>query len=243
MIQSVDPHRFDAALFDMDGVITNTAIVHEAAWTDAFAPVLSSAEEPPFTHEDYRLHVDGKPRKDGIRAFLLSRNIGFDDVLVDTIAKDKNAAFLQRIDERGVAVLPGAVDTLAQFRLAGLKLGLFTASRNAPRVLAKANLAGLFDAVVDGAVATKMGLSGKPQPDVPLACAAQLGVTPARCILFEDAVAGIKAGLAGHFGQVVGISGEADAKVLRDAGAQTIVRSLADVALLRAYAPPRACLV
>jgi beta-phosphoglucomutase family hydrolase len=220
------------AVFDMDGVVTSTARLHERAWKSVFDRILAEAgDERPFTHEDYRAHVDGRIRADGVRTFLASRAIPADEALVERIADEKNALFVHLLETEGAIVLPGARELLAALRGARIGVGLFTASRNADRVLASTKLSEAFDARVDGNTAAAEGLAGKPAPDLPLACAARLGVPPSRCALFEDAVPGIEAGRAGGFRHVIGIASGADAERLTRAGAEGTVPSLAGIRL------------
>ncbi len=228
----LDRAEIDGAVFDLDGVITTTARLHERAWEEAFDAYLVDHLDPaPFTHHDYRRYVDGRPRADGVRTFLTSRGFAFDDVVVARIAETKNAIFLRYLDRDGAEVLPGARALLTALRTAGFRVGLFTASRNATHVLETAGLSHAFDAQVDGVVAARRGLAGKPEPDMPLACATELGVEPRRCALFEDAEVGIRAGLAGGFGRVVGVASGADAADLLVVGAHEVVETLAYVRL------------
>jgi len=232
MTIALDPDALDGAVFDMDGVVTSTARVHEAAWKAVFDPFLAAhGDQSPFTHADYRSYVDGRTREDGIRTFLASRGIEADSPVVERIAADKNALYHERLDREGANVLPGARALVSQMRAAGLRVGLFTGSRNAERVLSAAGLSDVFDARADGHVAAAEGLASKPAPDLPLACAARLGVAPARCAFFEDAVAGVEAGRAGGFAPVVGIASADDAQSLLDAGADRVVPSLDHVRL------------
>ncbi len=228
----LDHAAFDGAVFDLDGVIATTARLHERAWKEAFDAYLVDHHDPdPFTHLDYRRHVDGRSRADGVRTFLASRGFAFDEDTVAAIAETKNAIFLRYLDRDGAEVLPGARGLLSGLRTAGFRLGLFTASRNATRVLATVGLTHAFDAQVDGIVAARKRLAGKPEPDMPLACAAALGVAPRRCVLFEDAEVGVRAGLAGGFGRVIGVASAADAAALLAVGAHDVVGTLADIQL------------
>jgi len=231
---SLDAASLDGAVFDMDGVVTSTARVHERAWKTVFDRVLAErGDERPFTHEDYRAYVDGRIRADGVRTFLSSRGIAPEEPLVERIAAEKNDIFVNLVETDGADVLPGARELLGALRAAGLGVGLFTASRNAERVLGAAGLLDAFDARVDGYVAAAEDLAGKPAPDLPLACAARLAVAPGRCAFFEDAVAGVEAGRAGGFARVIGVAEGADADNLIAAGADETVPSLAHVTLAR----------
>jgi beta-phosphoglucomutase family hydrolase len=225
----------DGAIFDMDGVVTDTAAMHEQAWKRVFDAVLQArGDQRLFSHEDYVDLVDGRPRRDGALAFLASRGIEPGEDELDDVCTDKNAAFRDALDETGVTVLPGARQLLQDLRDRGLHTGLFTASRNAADVLRSGDLADAFDARVDGEIARELGLPGKPAPDVPLELADRLGVAPSRCAFFEDSRAGIRAGLAGRFAVVIGVAGGEAAAALRRLGAHATVASLAEVELVGA---------
>ncbi|MEX1344399.1 MAG: trehalose-phosphatase, partial [Candidatus Limnocylindrales bacterium] len=247
--ESTPPHRplarpagVDAVIFDMDGVITDTASVHAAAWKQLFDEYLAARSrrtgEPfePFDIEaDYRPHVDGKPRYDGVRDFLRSRGIELpegdprDPPEAETICglgNRKNRAFLQRLEAEGAKAFQPAVDLVLALREAGLHVAIISASRNMAAVLEAAGLEGLFHVRVDGVVAAELGLPGKPDPAVFEEAASRLGVEPARAAVIEDAIAGVQAGRAGGFGIVVGVDRTGQADALRDAGADVVVSSL-----------------
>lgn len=157
----LDIRALDGAAFDMDGVVTDTARMHEGAWKAVFDAYLAAREgEPPFSHQDYVHHVDGRSRRDGARAFLGSRGIEPAASDLDAVCEDKNAAFRQALEQGGVEVLPGARLLLGDLRACGLRTGLFTASRNAGAVLAAAGLEDAFDARVDGETARAEGIAG-----------------------------------------------------------------------------------
>jgi beta-phosphoglucomutase family hydrolase len=226
----------EAVLFDLDGVLTRTAAVHAGAWKEAFDAFLrrhADATGEPFVPFDadaeYHDHVDGRPRLDGVRAFLAARGIplpeggpddGPDADTVHGLARRKNDRFEALLRERGVEVFPGSVRLLRDLRAAGLRTGLVTSSRHGRAVVAAAGLTALFDAMVDGADAAALGLRGKPAPDLFVTCAARLGVEPGRAAVVEDAVAGVQAGERGGFGLVVGVDrgGQRDALLARGAG-------------------------
>jgi beta-phosphoglucomutase family hydrolase len=234
-----------AGLFDLDGVLTKTASVHDAAWTEMFDAYLRTRAEGtgepfrPFDPEDdYRTYVDGKPRADGVRSFLTSRGItlpegGADDAseaeTVHGLGNRKNAILRERIREHGVEVYEGSVRYVQASRRAGLRTAVVSASANTPDVLASTGLAELFDAVVDGNVLRERGLQGKPAPDSFLAAAEELGVTAAEAAVFEDAVAGVEAGRAGGFAYVVGVDRVGHADALRGHGADIVVTDLAEL--------------
>lgn len=239
----------EAAVFDLDGVVTRTARVHLAAWKQAFEEFLArrsravGAGFTPFDEAEYRAHVDGKPRLDGVRGFLAARGLSLaegsplDPSAADTvqaIAKRKNILFLELLGRIGVEVDHGAVELIGSLRAAGLRVGVATSSRNAGAVLAQAGLASLFDAHVDGVVAAELGLRGKPAPDAFLECVRRLGASsPARCLVVEDATAGIAAGRAAGFALVVGVDRDGDGSRLRVAGADLVVRDLGELSAER----------
>jgi alpha,alpha-trehalase len=211
----VSPDRFDAVLFDMDGVVTRTAKIHFSAWKTTFDAYLSQSKGDkfkPFTNEDYLKYVDGKPREDGVRSFLASRQIklsegGADDPAgydsVSALARKKNEAFIQQIHAHGVEPYETTIDLIRLLRSVGIKTALVTASKNGAEILHVAKITDLFDAIVTGDDAQKQHLEGKPAPDVFLEAAKRLSVKPDRAIVVEDAEAGVQSGRAGHFGMVI----------------------------------------
>lgn len=234
-----------AVVFDLDGVVTFTARQHQAAWAELFdeflrRPVAVIGLPPaPFTEDDYRELVDGRPRLDGIRTFLRSRGILLpegapgdpsDAPTVHGLGRRKNELFHARIAREGVEVDPEAVRLLRELRAAGVRVGMASSSRNAGPILEAAGLAGLFDAAVDGVAAADLGLAGKPAPDIFLEALRQMGVPdPAAAAVVEDAASGVAAGRAGGFGLVIGIDRIGDPALLRDAGADRIITSFAGV--------------
>jgi beta-phosphoglucomutase family hydrolase len=239
----------DAVVFDLDGVVTRTAGAHRAAWRTLFDGFLrgragreGTAFEP-FTDADYRTHVDGRPRPDGVRTFLAARGIelpeGSDDDppgadTVTGLGRRKNELFGAAIRDAGVEVDAGAVRFVGELRGAGIPVGVASSSRNARLVLETAGLADLFEARVDGEVSARLGLAGKPAPDIFLACLHELGVDdPARAVVLEDAVAGVEAGRAGGFGLVIGVDRGDSAAALREHGADWVIQDFAEVTLDR----------
>ncbi len=225
-----------ALLFDLDGVITPTAEVHMRAWSRLFTAVLADyPAAAPYTDEDYFLHVDGKPRYDGVRDLLASRGLTLPDgepsdpATVDTVCglgNRKNEAFNAELAERGVEAYPGSLAFLERAEAAGLPVAVVSSSRNAVPVLAAAGLRDRFPVIVDGLVAAERGIPGKPAPDTFLDAAAQLGVAPEHAVVLEDAHSGVRAGRDGGFGLVVGVDRGADADALAAAGADVVVTDL-----------------
>ncbi len=234
------PESIRACLFDLDGVLTRTATVHMAAWKRTFDEYLqaTSPGERPFSQADYNRDVDGKPRADGVRDFLASRGItvpeghagdATDAGTVQGIATRKNELVLAELDEHGVDVYPGSMRYLQAVNEAGLPIAVVTASANGARVIAAGGFADFVLARVDGVVAAREGLRGKPAPDTFLAGARALGVDPAEAVVFEDALSGVAAGRAGKFGYVVGVDRVGQAEGLAAAGADVVVSDLAEL--------------
>jgi beta-phosphoglucomutase family hydrolase len=236
------PEGTRACLFDLDGVLTDTASVHAAAWKQMFDEFLRARDGAGFrpfdVHADYGPYVDGKPRLDGTRAFLASRGItlpegsaddGPDAETVNGLATKKNALVNEKIHTVGVDVYPGSVRYLHAVRDAGLTTAVVSSSANAELVLRVAGLADLVDHRVDGVVAKQRGLPGKPAPDTFLAAAADLDVPKEAAVVFEDALAGVESGRAGGFGFVVGVDRLGQAAALKEHGADVVVADLADL--------------
>lgn len=244
-IGTLHPPPPEAAVFDLDGVITRTAEVHFAAWKQLFDeflarhPSRSPADARAFTPEDYHAYVDGKPRRDGVRDFLASRGITLppdgdapDRPTLRSLGDRKNACFLALIERDGVPVDHAAVALVRELRAAGVRVGIATSSRNADTILGRAGLDSLFAARVDGDASEALGLRGKPAPDIFLECLRRLGSSaPARAIVVEDAAAGVAAGRAGRFGLVIGVDRGGNQARLAEAGAHWIVRDLREITL------------
>ena len=236
-----------AVLFDMDGVVTDTAVAHVAAWKQLFdeflrarAAATGTAFEPFDATRDYRAHVDGKPRHDGVASFLSARGIvlpygepedGPDRETVCGLAARKNGHFRAWLATHPVKPFPGTLQLLRQLRQAGLRTALFSASRNAPAVLASARLSESFDVVLDGTELARRGLPGKPDPAMLLETASALGIAPRAAAVIEDAAAGVKSAVAGGFGLVIGVDRHGDGEYLRAAGASVVVGDLAELRL------------
>jgi beta-phosphoglucomutase family hydrolase len=233
------PEGIQAALFDMDGVLTDTAKVHGAAWKEMFDAFLEPRGQPPFDPgRDYEQYVDGKPRYDGVRDFLASRGIelpegGPDDPpdaeTVHGLGNRKNELVQKLIRERGVDAYPGSIRYVEAARDAGLRRAVVSSSANTREILKAAGIEDLFEVVVDGHAVHDRGLKGKPAPDTFLEGARELGVEPEHAAVFEDALAGVEAGRAGRFGHVVGVNRGDEADALRAHGADVVVDDLADL--------------
>ncbi|MFE0103419.1 HAD family hydrolase [Streptomyces sp. NPDC059009] len=236
------PDAVRACLFDLDGVITKTAVVHAAAWKETFDAFLLGWEGPDFRPFDpvveYDEYVDGMPRADGVRSFLAARGIELpegrpDDTAdlptVQGLAKRKNTLVLGKIRTGGVEAYDGTLRYVAAVRAAGLVTAVVSASANCRDVLRAVDAEPLFDVRIDGLVATERRLPGKPRPDTFLAAAGDLGVEPAQAAVFEDALAGMDAGRAGRFGYVVGVDRGGQADALKAHGADRVVADLAEL--------------
>ena len=241
------PAAVTACLFDLDGVLTPTAEVHDAAWRemfDAFLREWSAGTGEPFQPfdpgADYEKYVDGRARADGVRSFLASRGISLPEGTPDDppaartihgLANRKNEVLVRTIHEHGVTAYPGSVAYLRAAQGVGLRRAVVSASANCAEVVAAAGLAELLEVRVDGQLAEREGLRGKPAPDPFLAAARMLGVAPEHAAVFEDALAGVAAGVAGGFGYVVGVDrvGGGHADALRAGGAHVVVADLSEL--------------
>jgi beta-phosphoglucomutase family hydrolase len=238
------PDGVTACLFDLDGVLTDTAAVHSAAWKQTFDDFLQQQADrddskfQPFTKTDYIDYVDGKPRADGVRDFLASRDITLpegepDDspgsATVNGLGNRKNVELLDRIHTDGVKVFEGSRRYLEAARDAGLRRAVVSSSANTKDVLEVTGLAEFIELRVDGVTGREEHLKGKPAPDTFLAAADRLGVDPAAAAVFEDALAGVEAGRAGKFGVVVGVDRVGQADALAEHGATIVVSDLAEL--------------
>jgi beta-phosphoglucomutase family hydrolase len=223
------PDGTRACLFDLDGVLTKTATVHARAWKQMFDEYLRSRDEPEFTDHDYDEYVDGKRREDGVRSLLESRGIDTSDEEVERLGDAKNEIVQRLIHEHGVETYEGSVRYVEAVRDAGLRRAVVSSSANTHEVLDVTGLAGLFEAVVDGVVAERDKLPGKPAPDMFLAGARAVEVEAAQAVVFEDALAGVQAGHAGGFGFVVGVDRVGQADALRQHGADVVVGDLSEL--------------
>ena len=239
------PEGVSVCLFDLDGVLTQTAKVHAAAWKQMFDDYLRERAkrtgetfEPFDSERDYDEYVDGKPRYDGVKSFLQSRGIELPDgapddapstETIDGLGNRKNDLVLALIERDGVEPYEGSVRYVKAARDAGLRRAVVSSSTNCRDVLEAAGIIDLFEEIVDGVVAAREGLKGKPAPDTFLAGARALGLGAEQAAVFEDAVAGVEAGRAGRFGYVVGVDRVGHADALRDRGADIVVKDLAEL--------------
>jgi beta-phosphoglucomutase family hydrolase len=242
---SITPDRFDAVLFDLDGVLTSTAKIHSSCWKTMFDDFLhhraAERKEPfrPFEiATDYKRYVDGKLRYEGVRSFLASRNIALaegapeDPPTADTVCglgNRKDELVKTAIAQGQVESYPGSVALVRRLREQGIRTAVVSSSNNCEQVLRAAGILDLFEVRVDGVVASKLGLPGKPAPDTFLEAARMLGVSPTRAVVVEDALSGVQAGRAGGFGLIVGVDREGSGDALRTEGAELVVTDLAEL--------------
>lgn len=241
----VTPERFDAVLFDLDGVLTDTAKVHAACWKKMFDEFLRKWAESRGEEfrsfsitEDYYLYVDGRLRSDGVRYFLRSRNINLpegdpdappESETVSGLGNRKNDMVNALMESEGIDVYPDSVAWVRLLREQGYKTAVVSASSNCKTVLNSANILDLFDTIVDGTVAADLGLAGKPSPDTYLKAAEQLGAEPKRTVVVEDAISGVQAGRSGGFGLVIGVARKGNIKELKENGADLVVTDLSEL--------------
>lgn len=241
----VDANKYDAVLFDMDGVLTMTMPIHAACWKEMFDAYLKErAEERGETFQpfdlarDYPPYVDGKLRYDGVQSFLASRGITLpfgtpedapEQLTICGLGNRKDRMVTELITTKGVETLDGSLEFVREVRRQGLKTAVVSASKNCTMILDAAGIRSLFDCIVDGHVATRQQLSGKPAPDTFLQAARVLNVEPGRTVVIEDAIAGVAAGRAGGFALVIGIDHHGDKSLLQKHGADIVVNSLAEL--------------
>lgn len=245
---NISRDRLDAVLFDLDGVVTKTAVLHAAAWKRLFdeflgrsAQRLKSAFMAFDVEADYNRYVDGKPRYDGVRSFLSSRRITIEEGQPDDppdreticgLGNRKDQYFAQALAAHGVETYPSTVDLIRKLRETGMRIGVVSASKHCAAILEAARLAELFDVRVDGEDAERLGLPGKPAPATFLEAARRLGVYAERAAVVEDAIAGVRAGHAGGFGLVVGVNRSSSYGALLEQGADVEVRDLGELLVL-----------
>ena len=232
----------DAILFDLDGVLTDSASLHARSWKTLFDSFLRDKNGENFRafdeDRDYRAFVDGRPRLDGIRSFLAARGIELPEGTpedcepartVHGLGRRKNVLFLEALEKEGIRTFPAAIAFLNDVREAGFKTALVSSSRNARAIVDKAGLTGCFDGWIDGNDVQRRGLSGKPAPGMFVAAANALGVEPRRTVVIEDALAGVEAGVRGGFGLVIGVDRTHHPEALAEAGAHLVVKHLSDI--------------
>jgi alpha,alpha-trehalase len=239
--------RYDAVVFDMDGVITDTARTHAKAWTRMFDDYLRARRDAtdlpfePFTEADYRQYVDGKHRDDGVASFLAARGIHLsrggpadppDRETVWGLANRKDLDFQRALAEAGAEVFPSSVALVRELQTHGVRTAVVSASKNCQRVLEAAGVGDLFPVRVDGIVSEELELPGKPSPATFLEAARRLGSTPDRAVVVEDAVAGVEAGRRGRFALVVGVDRAGQAAQLEEAGADVVVSDLSELSVV-----------
>jgi alpha,alpha-trehalase len=237
---------FDAVIFDLDGVVTKTMSTHALAWKKAFDEFLSqyegssSAAKPFDIETDYMIYVDGKPRLEGIKSFLLSRKIYLSEgnpkdlpgfMSIHALGNLKNGYFLEQVKKHGVEVYQSTLEFIRKLKAQGIKTGIISSSKNCALILDSAGLAEMFEVRVDGVDLVKLNIPGKPAPDMFLEAARQLGVNPSRTVVIEDAVSGAQAGKAGNFGLVIGISRLNNAKDLLKHGAHVVVNDASEISV------------
>lgn len=236
------PDDIQACLFDLDGVVTRTAVVHAAAWKETFDAFLRDRDGERFrpfdAGADYDEYVDGRPRADGVRTFLASRGIQLpegtpDDppekATVHGLGNRKNVLLLQKIRTQGVEAYDGTLRYIEAVRAHGLRTAIVSSSANTQDVLRSIDAEHLFDVRIDGVVAAERKLPGKPRPDTFLEAARDLGIEPSHAAVFEDALAGMDAGRSGHFGYVVGVDRVGQTDALYAHGADIVVQDLAEL--------------
>jgi beta-phosphoglucomutase family hydrolase len=244
----LSPGKYQAVIFDMDGVVTQTATVHAEAWKEMFDGFLRQYSQEhlvpfqPFdVKSDYRLYVDGKAREEGVRSFLGSRGINLPVGNIDDppelnsiygLGNRKNDRFLKFIATHGVEAFPSTVQFIQDLKARGLQVAVISASRNATDILKSAGVLGLFDTQVDGLDAERLQLKSKPEPDIFCQAARQLGVMPGQAIVVEDALAGVQAGHAGEFALVIGVNRDNQAQLLCSHGANLVVNDLSELVLV-----------
>jgi HAD superfamily hydrolase (TIGR01509 family) len=235
---------FEGAIFDMDGVVTKTAEIHAAAWKVAFEEFLREeavthgAPFREFSMGDYLAYVDGRPRYEGVAAFLRSRGLSLpfgvqgdttDRKTVRGLGDRKDQLLVEEIEVRGVPVFDSTIQLIQSLRREGVKVGLATSSKNCELILRKAGVAGLFDARIDGVISENLGLRGKPEPDLFRATCEMLDVKPSHAMIVEDSAFGVAAGASGQFGLTLGVARAGNREELQRSGADLVVQDLSEV--------------
>ncbi len=246
-VPTLSRDHFDAVIFDMDGVVTDTAGLHGKAWKEMFDRFLEEhsrktgvPQEPFDLGRDYLDYVDGKPRFDGVRGFLASRDISLPEGSLEdepgtgtvyALGNWKNELFGKLLEKEGAVTYPGTVELIHKLHEGGFKTAIISSSKNAETILRSAEALDLFEAKVDGVDSLELGIDGKPAPDIFLSAARELGVNPSRAVVVEDAVSGVQAGRAGEFGLVIGVDRGGNREALLANGADVVVADLDEVAV------------
>ncbi|MBW1987470.1 MAG: trehalose-phosphatase [Deltaproteobacteria bacterium] len=246
-ILAISKQAYQAVIFDLDGVVTKTAKVHVQAWKKLFDEYFEQLAcrtgqkfEPFDSDHDYRSYVDGKPRYEGVKSFLASRNLELpygspddhpDQETVCGLGNRKNEFFHDQLQKHGVEVYDSTVSLIHHLRAGNFQTAIVSSSQNCAAILKKAGLTDLFDARVDGTDSAQMGLKGKPDPDIFLEAARRLGVAPPQAVVIEDSLAGVQAGRRGGFGLVIGVDRTGHAAALKENGADLVVSDLAEIAV------------
>lgn len=236
--------KIEAAIFDLDGVISDTATLHFVVWKkmfDEFLPEYEKDKFQEFTQEDYQRYVDGIPRLDGVRSFLKSRGIEIsegqaddeEDVnTVNGLALRKNRQFVKTLEQQGGKIFDSSINLIKEIKAAGIKVGIISSSKNCKKILERGNVESLFETRVDGFTLDELGLNGKPAPDIFLEAAQRLNVDPKKSLVVEDALLGVRAAKAGNFGLVVGIDRHNSIREeLKENGANIVVTDLSELCL------------
>lgn len=240
--KNIHLHGFHAAIFDMDGVITQTAKVHNQAWKKMFGEFFKDEQldQSPVTDKDYLKYIDGKPRYKGVQSFLESRGIdlawgqkddGPDKKTICGLGNKKNKMFLDLIEKQGVEVFDDTINQIKLWRKNGIKTAVISSSNNCKYILEKAGVLELFDKRVDGVVSDELKLNGKPDPDIFTTAANKLNEKPENCMVIEDAISGVQAGTKGNFALVIGIARSDENNDLAENGADIVVKSMSEINL------------
>lgn len=234
--------KFDGVIFDLDGVITQSARIHAEAWKKMFDPFLEKRGEPPFDKQkDYLTYVDGKPRLDGIRSFLQSRGIQLEEgseedsekkETIHGLGKQKNRLFLHHLHDQGIPVYQTSIEFVEKLREYGFKIGIISSSKNCVQILEQAHIRHLFEVEIDGIKSQKLHLKGKPAPDIFFQAAKELDVSPAKSVVVEDALSGVQAAKAGNFGLIIGVDRKGQAEALKKNGADIVVSDLKHIKIM-----------
>jgi beta-phosphoglucomutase family hydrolase len=222
--------EFEAVIFDLDGVVTQSARIHAMAWKEMFDLFLSERGESPFDiQKDYYAYVDGKPRLEGIRSFLESRGIEISEESIRQLGEKKNTLFLKHLKSDGIEVYQTSVLLARELKEKGFKIAVVSSSKNCGPILENAGIGELFEKQVDGIKSQELRLRGKPAPDIFLQAAKELNVEPKKAVVLEDSLAGVRAGKEGGFGLVIGVNRGNQEEELKKNGAHLVVSDLKEI--------------